>query len=293
MKENREFIQGLKDSRVTVITNENNIGQSKSVNKALKIARGTYIIRMDADDVMLPNRISDEVAYMEQHPDVIVAGALVIRSSDRRIIPRVYPNFESFEVGLLFANDMVHPSMIIRREMALECGLCYDEDYLYAQDYKFWVDALGCGRVGFIKKPVLIYRVHPGQIDNTKKGERPAYSKRARQQAFAHFGVELTSEEAELLFCFVNGQDFSGFRICQILRKKCNESMNSSTFSYFKRELSFRTFKAGVRCICRKQARLALLSGEFWKSAVKFWYWPFYFKSTQLKKVSNKFSNLY
>ena len=283
-EENRAFLASIEDPRLTVLVNEKNIGQSKSVNKALKIARGTFVIRMDADDVMLPTRIADEVAYMDEHADVIVAGALAIRSNDRRIIPRVYPDGDCFAVGLLFANDMVHPTMVIRREMALERGLWYDEDFLYAQDYKFWADALDCGKVGFLEKPVLVYRMHPGQILNTKTGQRPKFSKRARQRAFTHFGVELSDGEADELFSFVDGRDFRGFGICPVLRKKCCAAMGDDVYPLFARELSFRAFKVGMRCISGKRLGMALGSGEFWRAVLRFWYWPFYRKSLQLAK---------
>lgn len=283
-EENRSFIHGLVDPRVNVITNETNIGQSKSVNKALKQARGTYVIRMDADDVMLPTRIADQVAYMECHPEVIVAGALAIQSDNKRIIPRVYPTAECFAMGLLFSSDMVHPTAIIRREMALERGLWYDEDFLYSQDYKLWVDALDRGEIGLLKKPVLIYRVHPGQINNTKSTERPAYSKRARQQAFTHFGVDLTDEEVDGLFFFANDDDAHDFAICRLLKDKCHKAMESDTYILFEREISFRIFKAGMRYISRKHSLRVLACTEFWKALLSFWYWPFYFRSLQFKK---------
>ena len=287
--ENRAFLAGVKDPRLIVLTNEKNIGQSKSVNKALKVARGTYIIRMDADDVMLPTRIADEVAYMEEHADVIVAGALAIRSNDRRIIPRVYPDSDCFAIGLLFSNDMVHPTMVIRREMALERSLWYDEDFLYAQDYKFWADALACGKVGFLEKPVLVYRIHPGQILNTKSGQRPKFSKRARQRAFAHFGVDLTDDETDELFAFITGRDFHGFDICPVLRRKCRAAMDDNVYSLFARELSFRELKAGLKVISRKRVGVALGSGEFWRAAFRFWYWPFYCRSLRSPRAKGDF----
>ncbi len=283
-EENRAFLAGLKDPRLNVIVNERNIGQSKSVNKALKLACGTYIIRMDADDVMLPNRIADEVAYMEAHPDVIAAGALATRSNDRRVVPRVYPDADCLAIGLLFSNDMVHPTMVIRREMALERGLWYDEDFLYAQDHKFWADALDCGKLGFLEKPVLVYRVHSGQISKTKTARQAGFSKLARRDLFAHFGVELTDTEAGELVSFIDDVNFHGFGICTVLRRKCREAMEAKDYSLFARELSFRVFKVGLRCAASKRLGTALRSSEFWGAVLRFWYWPFYRRGLRLAK---------
>ncbi len=287
-EENRTFLHGLDDPRIIVLTNEKNIGQSKSVNKALKVARGTYVIRMDADDVMLPTRIADEIAYMEEHPDVIVAGALAIQSSDRRIIPRIYPSSDCFAVGLFFTNDIVHPTAVIRREMAFERGLWYDEEYLYAQDYKLWVDALNCGEIGLLEKPVLVYRMHPGQIGSTKSAQRPVYSKRARRQAFAYFGVDLSDDEVDRLFSLVDDDELPDFSVCRVLRDKCHNAMESDVYILFEREISFRIFKGGMRWILRKRSLRVLACAEFWKALLSFWYWPFYFRSLLTKKAGKE-----
>ena len=130
----------------------------------------------------------------------------------------------------------------------------------------------------------MIYRVHPGQINNTKSAQRPKYSKRARKQAFAHFGVELTDDEIDGLFSFVNDDDLHDFGVCRQLRDKCRNAMQDADYALFERELSFRIFKAGLRCISDKRLGMALGSGEFWRAALRFWYWPFYRKSLQFSK---------
>ena len=51
------------DNRIIIITNEENIGLTKSLNKGLEIARGKYIARMDADDISLPTRFEKQVDF--------------------------------------------------------------------------------------------------------------------------------------------------------------------------------------------------------------------------------------
>jgi glycosyltransferase involved in cell wall biosynthesis len=47
-----EVIQNYHDERIYVIENKRNIGLTRSLNKALQQARGEYIVRQDADDIM-------------------------------------------------------------------------------------------------------------------------------------------------------------------------------------------------------------------------------------------------
>jgi glycosyltransferase involved in cell wall biosynthesis len=44
-----EILQSYKDPRIKVINNEGNIGLTAFLNRGLKIAKGEYIARMDAD----------------------------------------------------------------------------------------------------------------------------------------------------------------------------------------------------------------------------------------------------
>src|SRR5690606_3913282 len=67
------------DSRVRIIKNEVNIGLTKSLNKALSLVKGKYIIRMDADDVSLPQRFEKQVTFMEENPNIIASGAAIER----------------------------------------------------------------------------------------------------------------------------------------------------------------------------------------------------------------------
>src|SRR3989339_1798388 len=66
-----------KDKRIILVKNKKKEGVTKSLNKAIKIARGKYIIRMDADDWSYPNRFKLQVELMEKNPDVVVSGSNV------------------------------------------------------------------------------------------------------------------------------------------------------------------------------------------------------------------------
>ena len=54
-----------KDSRIVYIKNEKNIGLIKTLNKAIDIANGKYIARMDADDISLPERLEKQYNFLK------------------------------------------------------------------------------------------------------------------------------------------------------------------------------------------------------------------------------------
>lgn len=75
--ENTELLNEykLKDCRIVVLANETNIGLTKSLNRALDIATGVYIARMDADDISLSHRFQTQVDYLDMHPEICGCGS--------------------------------------------------------------------------------------------------------------------------------------------------------------------------------------------------------------------------
>jgi glycosyltransferase involved in cell wall biosynthesis len=70
-----EIINSFSDPRICLIQNDENKGLTQSLNIGLNHARGKYIVRMDADDISVKNRISTQVKWMEKNPAVIVCGS--------------------------------------------------------------------------------------------------------------------------------------------------------------------------------------------------------------------------
>lgn len=67
-----DIVNSVRDNRIRLIRNQHDyVG---SLNKLLDEAKGKYIARMDADDVMYPNRLAIQYEYMENHPDVDFIG---------------------------------------------------------------------------------------------------------------------------------------------------------------------------------------------------------------------------
>ena len=71
-----------KDDRIVLIKNKTNIGLTKSLNKGLKLAKGQYIARMDADDVSLPDRFKQQIEYMENNSHVTVIGGIAYSGAE-------------------------------------------------------------------------------------------------------------------------------------------------------------------------------------------------------------------
>lgn len=135
-----------------------------SLNYAMGQARGTYIARMDADDVMFPTRLAVQHELMERHAeiDVCASRAVFFWQDKSKGFLSSQPQFFGRSVplcSLLRRNSVIHPSTFMRRSFFVKHKVCY-KDYPFAEDYKMWFDVLRVGGVIFVyPKPLLFYRL--------------------------------------------------------------------------------------------------------------------------------------
>lgn len=196
-----EIVKGFNDPRILLTSNQHNY--IDALNTGLLKARGKYIARMDADDVMLPERLELQYDYMETHPDVDVCGSWTRiiydkdsednEESDDRIIKSASLH-DDISLTLLMGNALSNPSTIIRRESLLKHGILYKKDYPYAEDYKMWIDfAKADCRFANIPQVLLAYRLHDSQV-TSKHHHTMLESKTAIQFEYVQFLMSKISE---------------------------------------------------------------------------------------------------
>ena len=64
----------LRDRRVKQLHLERNSGIVKALNEGVRVASGMYIARMDADDISLPERFEQQIAFLSANPDIGLLG---------------------------------------------------------------------------------------------------------------------------------------------------------------------------------------------------------------------------
>jgi len=81
-----EIAASYADPRIRLESNGRNLGLIATLNRGLDLARGTYVARMDADDIAFPDRLSKQLTFMEAHPEIGLCGTWYER--DSRTEPR-------------------------------------------------------------------------------------------------------------------------------------------------------------------------------------------------------------
>lgn len=157
--ESKKIIQSYGDSRVHLIENEVNLGVAKSLNKAIEESKGTYICRMDADDIALPIRLETQVKYLNLNDDISMCGSWVKTFGELDSIFKYPQGFEDIQVALLFYPCFAHPAVMWRREDFVKNDLFYQFEPPTAEDYDLWARASDKLTLSNIPEILLDYRI--------------------------------------------------------------------------------------------------------------------------------------
>lgn len=143
-----EVLNEFNDSRITVISDGANKGLPARLNESIQWARGEYYARMDADDIMHSERLSKQVAFLLDHPEVDVLGcsAYIINQSNQVLRKRLVSN------GSIF----IHPTVIAKTAWFKKN--LYNEEMRRSQDIELWLRTKETSCFANIRECLFFYR---------------------------------------------------------------------------------------------------------------------------------------
>lgn len=163
-----------KDNRIKVISNKQNKRLAASLNECLKIAKGKYIARMDADDECLPKRLEVEVNFLEKHKTIDLVGCNRIIFDEqgeygiRKSIEHPTKNI------LIKGSPFAHPTIMAKKEVYdVLGGYTVDKSTMRAEDIDLWIRFFAKGYKGYNIQKVL-YRYREGRNDLYKRSIKAA-----------------------------------------------------------------------------------------------------------------------
>jgi glycosyltransferase involved in cell wall biosynthesis len=154
-----EIIRSYTDPRIKYYKNEVNSGIVKTLNKGLDLIHSEYIVRMDSDDISLPDRLSIQKKFMDDHPEVGVSSSYYEIFGNENQIIQLASESDVIKAYLIFGSQICHPAAIIRTSVLKNNNLHYSSAFPHMEDYDLWYRLKDLTNFGNIRQVLLKYRV--------------------------------------------------------------------------------------------------------------------------------------
>lgn len=192
------IIRSYKDERIVYLKNETNKGLIYTLNKGLELSSGKYIIRMDADDISLPERIHKQVEFMDLNPQIWVSGTQIQYFGNENHQSDFPLTHDLINARMLFGSSMVHPSVIIRSDKLRENNLFYDEKFKHIEDYELWIRIARIGKLANLNDVLLKYRMDGQNITVINWNSREERLRKIYTKLINELGLDVTEENTKL-----------------------------------------------------------------------------------------------
>lgn len=191
-EQDAELLRNLaaKDNRIRLLRGEENQGLAHALNECLKVAKGKYIARMDADDRSSPERLQVQMDFLESHKEWAFVGLSAQLFDElgvwgyRQMVKN--PDARDF----LKYSPYVHPTVMFRKSVLMEIGgYLESEDTRRCEDYELFMRLYCEGQYGCnIEGNLFFYREDRDWYDKRKLHQRIAETK-IRYRGFRKMGI--------------------------------------------------------------------------------------------------------
>lgn len=237
-----EIIESYSDPRITIIRNEQNVGITKSLNRALKVAKGEFVARMDADDICLAQRFQKQVEFLNQNSDVIVCGVWVelfgegVKYLKEKYSKKSLPERELLQINLLFGNhtNIIHPTAMFNHKLLQKNGIEYNEKYIYAQDFRMWVECSKYGECANVPEILFKYRIHNKAVSSDKKTIQNECTKNIMAEQLSWLGLNIPDDWEMIHWGLLSGRKSYNLRYLEWIKTIIKKNRKFKIFNHRK-----------------------------------------------------------
>ena len=251
-----QLLERLTDPRVRLIKNAANYGLTKSLNLGLQSANGTYIARMDVDDICHPDRLKLQKYFLDRNPKTALVGTW----TEVRDYTNPHLEFQKFPIfspllkwQLMFKTPFAHPAVMFRKDAALGVE-GYDENFRFAQDFDLWSRLSFHWDIANIPQVLLRRREGPDTISGANRIQQKKIAEKiSRRNLQRVWGGEMEIGLFRVLRSSYTGNNFD----CSLLNFSESQSAFDALFWRFVKKYNY------TDASVRKDLRVELATHSF------------------------------
>lgn len=170
-----DIVRSYEDPRIRIV-HQNNHGLVYSFNKGVRLARGEFIARMDADDICLPSRFEKELVWLLSDPKHGLVGTFFRYIEQETAAPldviQTSPLQHTDIMRMMYlVNPFGHGSVMYRKQAFLDAG-GYRKEYEPSEDYDLWRRIGEKWTVGQIPEVLYLWRFQTSGLGNISQRKR-------------------------------------------------------------------------------------------------------------------------
>lgn len=211
-----DMVAPIEDSRIRMIVDGKNRGIVHSRNTLLREAGAPFIAWLDADDIMLPGRLSGQFDFLNANPEIDICGGWAeLRNSELRKV-RFGSDRDFLQTSMLFRNPFMQSS-IMARNFFKEEEIWFNPEFEYTEDYDLYLRCMAKGKqFGMFPGYVVSYRM-PGESEWNAKREKYQLDEKLTKLMLTTHAELLNKESARTILNFIrNNQPVIGEAFRQI-----------------------------------------------------------------------------
>ncbi len=179
-------------NKITILRNREPQGVASSCNRAIRLAKGEYIIRLDADDYFDDNALLVLTGFLDRNPDIAVVYPDFFKVKDNREImeyvrvPRIGEEIKLLDVAANGAGAMF-------RKSAFDKIGGYNPNIKYQDHYDFWVKMITTFKVANLSLPLFYYRQHGSSSSSYLNLREKLFARRYIKEEFVQKNMSQAS----------------------------------------------------------------------------------------------------
>lgn len=180
------------DQRIQVLSNADKTGILAARDKLLDAVNTEYFCWMDADDIVMPDRLKLQISYLEANPGITGVSGYWRRLGDTKKI-KSYQDPDELNAAILVSNPFLNALLMLRSKDVMptsfrftDCGVKSASDYAFI----IYLNQLGC-KFFVLPKVLYLYRQHALQESTANAKVQRHSLKLLMLRQFEYYGIKV------------------------------------------------------------------------------------------------------
>lgn len=162
-----EIAKQFESKKVIVFDDGENRGLISRLNQLIDMCESPFFVRMDSDDIMVPERLEKQISLLVRDTEVDLTGSSAyIIDEKNRITGIRMTSFKSVSLDNILKKGLfIHPTVTGRTKWFKKYK--YKHEFDRAEDLELWCRSCKTSNFVTIEEPLLFYR-DPAKMNLTK-----------------------------------------------------------------------------------------------------------------------------